>query len=303
MDNLFFNMNDIMRESLKSVGEDFYTQYLRRSIFYYWKDIVGQVNAKYVKPLRIEYKNLFVYVKDASWKANVYAYKSTIIKKINDFTEEGLVEDILFGRPNERPAEDENIVLSPPPKVNLSKEIGKINLTDEELDNIKNVCKNITDDELRFTMLKTSISRMKLEKYRRQNNWHECPNCGILCSPKEKICDSCKRLEEEIFRKKIIKILYESPSATYAEIKNEIEKTMPQLLDECLPEIVESIRTSIIQQIASSLDRSNQMQVNLLVMMYKRIPANQLTEKIISEALYKLRYNLPIKNRMSMIND
>ena len=76
-----------------------------------------------------------------------------------------------------------------------------------ELDNIKNVCKNITDDELRFTMLKTSISRMKLEKYRRQNNWHECPNCGILCSPKEKICDSCKRLEEEIFRKKIIKIL------------------------------------------------------------------------------------------------
>ena len=38
-------MSEIMPKSLKLLGEDFYIKYLRNSVIYHWKDIVGKANA------------------------------------------------------------------------------------------------------------------------------------------------------------------------------------------------------------------------------------------------------------------
>ena len=144
----FSSINEVVRKSLKSLGEEAYIQYLRHSIIFNWKEIVGEVNANQIKPLRIEYKRLYVYVNDSSWQANVYAYKSTFIKKINDYVEENLIEDILFANPAEQPKKDESIdneVLSP---ANISREIKNMVLTETELEEAERACDCIEDDSL-----------------------------------------------------------------------------------------------------------------------------------------------------------
>ena len=75
----FVPIDEAMKPALKEYGEDFYKEYLRRSIIYGWKDIIGETNAKHIKPLRIEYKRLYVYVSDSSWRSTVYAYKSNYL--------------------------------------------------------------------------------------------------------------------------------------------------------------------------------------------------------------------------------
>ncbi|MBR1396393.1 MAG: DUF721 domain-containing protein [Selenomonadaceae bacterium] len=293
-----FAIDEVLKRTMQSMGEDVYTKYLRHSILFYWKDIVGETNAKHIKPLRIEYKRLFVYIADSSWKPTLYEYKSTFIQKINDFAKKEIIDDILLGNPNERPKEDENVICAPP-QVDISKELQKITLTDDELDEINKSCAQIESSSLKNIVLKTSINRMKLEKYKRQNKWHECEKCGALCPQEQRTCDVCTQLEDETFRKTITQILRDVPYATYAEVKKEIERSMPQMIDDFLPHTVESIRTSLIQQTANSLDTKDQNQVNLLVMLYKRIPLDKLNDKIINNTLYELRYNLPMKGRIT----
>ena len=54
-------IDEIMKNSLKSMDEKIYIKYLRESIFYDWKKIIGEANAKKIKPLRIVYKKLYLY--------------------------------------------------------------------------------------------------------------------------------------------------------------------------------------------------------------------------------------------------
>lgn len=292
-------INEIIMKNLKSLGEDFYIKYLRQSIFYNWKEIVGEANAKRIKPLRIEYKRLYVYASDSSWRSNVYAYKSTFIKKINDFIGENLIDDIIFGNPSERPMKDDDEVVELKPTIDESREIRAMSLTDEELDEIDKNCACIEDEQLRATMLKTSISRAKLEKYRLQKGWHTCPRCcKMLCLPEREICDVCEREEYEVFEKFVMKILMEVPWSTYAEIRREIANKMPHMLKECSPEFVESTRGILVQQICRSLDNNDQNRINLLVMLFKGVKPEDLSEKLINKTLYELRYDLPMKGRI-----
>lgn len=297
-------MSEVMKNSLKALGDEFYIKYLRQSLITNWADIVGQNYAKKVKPLYVEHKKLFVYSGDSAWKSTLFAYKSKIIKQINDYFETDLIDDILFGRPSERPREDLNIAVAPPPKqVDIVKTVRSIELTDEELEEIEKSCACIEDDVLRETFLKTSISRAKSEKYKKSQGWHDCPYCGLLCPPEQKICNRCRDLEYEIFEKLIIAILKEVPWVTYSEIKNEIEKAMPHMVAECTPEKVENLRGMLVQQMAQTLDKRNQNRIKSLVMLFKGVKPEELTDNLVAKTLYELRYDLPAEARLSIIRN
>ena len=296
-------MNEIMKESLKALGDDFYTKYLRNSLISNWQDIVGKNYAKKVKPLRIEHKKLFVYTGDSSWKSTIFAFKPKLIEKINNYFEADLIDDILFGRPSERPREVLDVVEAPPKPVDIVQSVRSMVLTDEELEEIKKSCECIEDDTLRETFFKASISRAKSEKYKKGQGWHECPSCGVLCQPEQKICSKCKSLQEEALEKVVIGIFKEVPWASYAEIKREIEKAMPQMVDECTSEKVERLRGMLVQQIAQTLDKKNQNSINSLVMLFKGVKPEELTDALIAKALYELRYDLPAEGRLSLIRN
>lgn len=291
-------IGSIMKSTIKSMNEKAYIQYLRQSVFYDWERIVGENNAKRVQPLYISYRKLYLYAKDSSWRSNIFAYKSAFIQKINDYLGENLIDDILFAPPNQRPKEDDDTLVAPAPKHDVSKDLSKINLSDEEMAEIEQSCACIEDETLRNTMLKTSISRAKLEKYRLKKDWHTCNSCGNnLCPPEEKICDVCKRLEQEIFTKKIVDLLNEVPYLTYADIKKEIEYAMPEMLYQCIPEKIESIRSRMVQKICQSLDKNDQNRVNFLVMLFKGVKPEDLTPALINKTLHLLRNDILTNGR------
>ena len=69
---------------------------------------------------------------------------------------------------------------------------------------------------------------------------------------------------------------------------------MPHMRRECLPDAVESARTSLIQQIASHVRYGDDSSPNALklVMLEKRLPPDKLTPAIIKRALSDLQFNL-----------
>ena len=287
------HISEIIPETIKSFGEDFYIKYIRNAIIFNWKDIVGKANAEKIKPLHISYKKLYVYCSDSSWKSAMYAYKSEFIKKINEYAKEDVIDDIVFSKTSNGAKEiyNEDKVKTQP--ANDFQDVKKIILTEAELEDIKKSCECIENDELRESSYKAAISCKKLEKYRRRNGWHDCPSCGIICPPEDKFCLNCRRVSYEKFERAIINLLSEAPGLTYAEIKNVVKKNMPQFLYECLPEVIERIRGAMVQNLCQSININDINQVHKLVMLFKCVRAENLSDQIIKNALYELRYDLP----------
>ena len=299
----FSPMSEVMKSSIKALSNDIYIKYLRHSLIANWDEIVGKTYAKRVKPLRIEYKRLFLYSSNSAWQSTIYAYKSRIIKQINDYFEEDLIDDIVFGRPSELPKEGLNVVEAPPKPIDIVKVVRSIELTDEELEEIEKSCECIEDETLRSTFLKASISRAKSEKYKKSQGWHECPSCGLLCPSEQKICSRCKNLEYEMLERAIINIFREVPWAIYSEIKSEIAKSMPNMVEECTPEKVENLRGMLVQQIAQTLDKKNQKSIRTLVMLFKSVKPEDVSDSLIAKTLNELRYDLPAEGRFNLIRN
>lgn len=291
------HISEIIPSTIKSFGEDFYNKYIRNAIIFNWKKIVGEANAKKIRPLHISYKKLYVYCSDSSWKSAMYAYKSGFIQKINDYAQEDVVDDIIFSKDTNGAKEIYNASKVQNQSTSDFQDVKKMILSEDELEYIKHSCECIDNDELREAAYKAAISHAKLDKYRRKNGWHDCPSCGIICPPEDKICGDCRRLRYEKFEKAMIHLLNEAPGLTYAEIRTAFKKDMPHLLCECLPEVVERIRGTMISSLCQSINLNDVNQVHKLVMLFKCVRAENLSEQIIKNALYELRYDLPMKGR------
>lgn len=295
-------MSEIIPSTLKDLGEKFYLQYLRNFVLFNWNDIVGELNAKKMEPLYIEFKILHVYCKDSSWQSNVYALKDKFIQMINEAVKEEVVKDIVFSRTssrNKKRTEDGKIeTLS---EYEISRRIGSMVLTDEELKRIKESNKDIDNVDLREAIIKAAISRIKLEKYRLKTGWHKCKNCEVLCPAEDELCERCRRMKFEQFERRVITLFREVPFLSYAQIKNDIEKTMPEMIKECRPERVNSIKSKLIQYLCGSIDLTDLKAVQTLVMLFKGARPQDVTKELINSTLYELRYDLPTKGRYKVV--
>ena len=294
------HINEIMPDALESLGEKFYVNYLRNVIIQDWNEIVGEKIANKVEPLRIDFKTLIVYCKNSSFRTIFYAQRSDIIKKINAYVKKNLVEDIAFS--NVKLEVKKSKQLEVKKDFDFATEIRKMILTDEELAEIKKSCENIDDDELRSIMIKTAISHIKLQKYRRKNGWHDCKNCGVVCPPEDDLCERCKRLKYENFERTVINIFREKPFYNYADIQKEIENKNSEMIDECTAENVENIRNKFVQHLCQMVNSEKQDDINFLVMLFKRAKPEDLNENLIKNTLYELRYDLPMKGRLKIVN-
>ena len=83
----------------------------------------------------------------------------------------------------------------------------------------------------------------------------------------------------------IKKLLTELPWLRYPEIKKTIS---------CTPGMVDSIRDSLIQQVASKvhLEDVDTLDAYTLVMLYLHIPPENITEELVRKTLYRLRNDL-----------
>ena len=93
---------------------------------------------------------------------------------------------------------------------------------------------------------------------------------------------------------KLRNILCTAPQLKTHEAQKILLERMPYMSDECLPETVESIRLSLIQECVSKIrfGEEDPSDVLKLVALEKRLPFNELTPAIIKRTLLDMQSKL-----------
>ena len=292
---MFSTAEQTLKSSVKALGKDFYIKFLQHAVFFRWRELVGEKFADRIQPALIENKILYVRIDSAAWRTEFQFRKSDVLKKINDAAECNLLDDIQINNrlaiPTPPPKSDEPQSLTPDEIV--AQDLPNITLTEEEIAAVERDSPKIENDKLRAVMLDTSLARARLEKCRLKHGWRRCARCKLLVPPDEVLCDGCQRKELEAMRKTIAEIISDVPWSTYAEIRNEMQLRMPHMIGWCRPETVSSVRSSLVQNLARSIDTRDQTQVKRLVMIYRQVPPEQLSAEAIKKTMRRLRFDLP----------
>ena len=283
-----------LHEQVRALGKETYKKFLGSEVIRNWSKLVDDEIAAQVVPVTIEHGVLFVDAQSSAVKDQLKFFAEEIIDAINENfgREEPLVKEI-------RIAKGFQIADKPPKKVSEPAPVEEVDLeqillTDAEAKHCEEQAQRISDDKLRQTVLQTLLTQARLKKFRLVNGWHKCARCETLCPPAETFCEVCQIKERDAMTEELFKIFYDEPWLKTWDAQKILLERMPHMRRECLPDAVESARTSLIQQIASHVRYGDETSPNALklVMLEKRLPPDKLTPAIIKRALSDLQFNL-----------
>ena len=288
--NLFESAKTIVPKTMKQLK--LLKVYQKYRLFYSWSDIVGKDMAKYIVPQDLKFSVLYVYAQSSVWANNFQYLKLEIIGKINDFLQGELVKDIQFTRYRQK----NNNNFSPiwEQKIDLGKYIRKTPIDDEDLLEIDKMLVDVDDDDLKNKLKKVYMKSMQLKKLKLQYGWINCKTCGRLIPPKDEYCTNCERKIKEEKKEKIAEILEAIPWAKYPDIVKYVD---------CDNDLINKVRMNMVQQVASTLrpdvDYPDKKSMNgvyskkarYLVMLYKVISPDKLSDAVLKEVLKKLKYD------------
>lgn len=294
----FDTVDGVLIKAVEKLPKDLTEKLLQFEIFRRWEEIVGNL-AGQIKPVKLNGKILTIYADNPAVKDNTKFFANNIVEKINSTVGNGdiIVEKITFGKTFEKPDKTFEKIIKPKSKnfSNATKtDLSKIILTEAEISECKKKLPVMKDETLQKELLETLLNRAKLRKWRTENGWHKCKICGELCEPNKIICDFCRIKEREEMRKKIRRIFYDLPWILFPTVQRQICNEMPHMANECTLSVVESVWASMVVETAArvSFGDKNSFDAKFLVMLFKHIDKDKLTEKIISRTLNELRFNL-----------
>ena len=211
--------------------------------------------------------------------------QTEILQKVNNCAGERLVTEMRFGRRWEKSA-----IIEENKKNNnkntFKRYLSKYRLTKKETENLKKECLSVEDEKLRKKFYRLLLIRRKLEKWKKEQGWHACADCGVLCPKESSRCSVCHSRHEKNIREKVRSLLRDLPWLRYGEIRKQVP--------ECTPYLVNSIRASMVQKLAKSVELKEweSLVAKNLVMLYLCLPPEQLTEDILKRTVYRLRKDL-----------
>lgn len=151
-------IHSILENTLKSLEID--VPIKTYSIIGAWREIVGETLADHTQPRRIRNQILFIDVIHPTWMQQLQFLKSDLLKKVNTFLGEPLLQDIRFrlGKISPRPTS--------PSKPDPWRR--------EELDETKrkrivDFLQKVKDEEIRRTMERVLLKGAKLEQSRKRS--------------------------------------------------------------------------------------------------------------------------------------
>jgi len=127
------------------------------SIFWAWKEIVGEPIALQTKPRSIRSQILFIDVSHPTWMQQLQFLKPTLLEKINGFLGEPHIQDIRF-RLGKIPA--------PPSLSSKLPHFQEEDLREGILKRMEGLLQQVEDEELRRSLRDVLIKGAKLEQYR-----------------------------------------------------------------------------------------------------------------------------------------
>ncbi len=277
----------LIHRSMSALGEEMDRLYRTHYALGHLPELIGSAFADHMHPIGVKHKKLLVHVPEDSWRTEIWMFRDEIIKRINQCAGEEIVNEIVstYRRDLDILENHEQDNEDSGEKINPRKELLNMNLTDTEVDELRKECDDVQDEKLKTRLFALSIKRKKLEKLRIKKGWHECPECGAMCSKEEKLCWSCSFHKRASIMSSIRSILTELPWLRYSEIKD----TVP-----CTPEMVNAVRDDMIQRLASRvhLEDAESLDANVIVMLYLHIQPEYLTDELVRRTLYKLRNDL-----------
>lgn len=280
---LLERVGNIFPEMLKSMklGNEF----KQRMVIYNWQEIVGRDIAAHAKPVKLEFKRLFIRTTHPAWAEQLKYMEYQLKAKINKYAGEKLVQELVFT--NLQPPQVQIIAHAESKKLDVGKELQKIRLSQQELAELHKDCSHVANKELAASFEKLGQNFLRLRKYRQQIGWQPCQqeNCQSQCPPGEKYCQSCQRKLRQARELRLQKLLYDMPWCKYGDIIQE---------ENCTEQEFKATRSNLIQRLAASVSYGDTTSVDAitLVMLYRSIPPEQLNEQVIQKTLYTLRYDL-----------
>jgi len=150
-------IRSVLEDTLKGLEIDGYVK--THSIFFNWKEIVGDSIAQQAQPRLIRNRILFLDVSHPTWIQQLQFLKSTLLEKVNTFLGEPVIQDIRF-----RVGQ----ISQPHPPSPQASSWENETLDRETLKQIEIQLQKVDDDETRNIMRDVLIKGAKLERYRKR---------------------------------------------------------------------------------------------------------------------------------------
>ena len=292
------NVKEIFENYIDNSDEEFQKNILHTKIFKAWPEFAGSYIAREVTPIRISDKTLVLYSDNPAAKNTLMFIANEIADYFNENFGGGrkIIENVTFGKSFEKPVKF--IKADKPkkklPEQDLAAEIAKIKLTKKEIAAYQKNVARIENPEIREIAFNAHANFIRRKKFDIRSGKKKCALCDLFCEPGEVICKICKIHEQEKMRRGVSKILREIPWASYPEIQTEIAKNFPYTSRECTIDFIDSVRSAMVTELAAHIpyDDKDSLEVKFLAMLYKRIPADKLTEKVFNRAMKDLKFNM-----------
>ena len=295
----------VMNKTLQTLDKDLQKKIVNHGIFFHWKEIAGSI-AKDIFPIKIVGDTIILYAETSVAKDNMKFLAQEIIDKANEVV--GLGEEIFkhidFAKSFERKKILPKKKIAPPQK---KFSVEEIELTDEEISDCEKKVGEFKNPEIKKITLEQLINHKKLQKLKLQYGWHKCEICGILCAPEENICGICKIGERNKMRDEIQQLFYKNPQIKFQTVLEEIQKKYPHVSDECDMQVIDAERSALIRSIAARVSYGDRKSATakMLVMLYRRLPEDKLTDAIINRTFEELKFDLadlpPFEERIKKI--
>lgn len=271
-------------------GTAFEKKFFAHWVLLHWADIVGNYNARNVEPQGIRKEILYLYCGNSALRNELMMMQEQMVQMVNNYAGQKMIAGIAFGRRWEHPDTDEIKEIRKDRAVreeNWGKERQKIVLSAEETVIADSVGSRAQDPDIARMARMLFGKNMQMNKLHVQKHgWHPCETCGTLAPPEQKWCTACLRQKKEQRSAAIRQVLHDIPWARCREVQ--------EYVPECTPRLLNEQRAAMVQQLAAEVDVNDTTSIKALklVMLYRCLPPNKLTENEILSSLYRLRFNL-----------
>lgn len=196
------------------------------NIFHYhtlihkWKDVVGQSIASHAYIVEIKPPLLVLQCKDSAWMQQIQMQQRQILKKINDFYKENLIEKIKIQmhRQSYMKQKKTSTTIDYEDGHNKYIDFSKINIDKKDLERIEKNSQILTDPKLRELAKKVQIQQLKKNKVFEANGYHHCKICQNWIAKEEVYCSSCKGKIQRHLLQAIKRVIKAYPYIKYDEI-------------------------------------------------------------------------------------
>ena len=270
---------EVLPRLLSSMGKDKEKTYRYQLLLSHWADVVGDMVAAHVRPVRMDFRKLFLAADAPVWANELRYMERQMIDKINAFVCGELVTSIAFCAPRSDDFKVPRESGSAPP---ADERIVPIR---EDIEKAASAVSGVRDEELRKAAARALAQNLALQRSRIEDKWRPCAACGRLVPPEEELCPACRREKQDKERAAVAGLLLREPWLRIREAKEIIG---------CSVGTVMEARDSLLRKFASKVRKGEAKgkDAETLVMLFASVKPENLTEEIMRKCLDSLRFDL-----------